>query len=577
MSNGIILKEFNISGNLLTVSAAACEGNPNFRIVFSSGDMERILPLLPEEKGGYSYTYLLDVIFTEMPSEGEIKVSFQELIEGDYRDVSVSVSDDFNTNLKKVSIYGRKLLKFSKYVYKTDVKENNFTIICSKNKNYLLKSFVIFCRILFGILAFLMSLFVFGLSCIKELKNLKGGIGAFLRSVKTDVAVFLRWLYNDEDVTARILFFFEKGNKKYYKKACNNPIVPNRITFVSGRRDELSGNEKFVYDVLKDNKELDIKILTSSNLSRKSTEAEKQKFFDLYATSRVVIVDDHFTLIDTVDKREGVNLIQLWHACGAFKTFGFTRLGKPGGPLQTAPTHRMYDYAVVSSKKVARNYAEGFGVSPKNILPFGVPRTDVFFDESYKEKIRERFYSEYPTLKGKKIVLFAPTFRGNGKDSAYYETERFDPVKFVEEAGEDYALIIKLHPFCKEKYTIDDKYQNRIIDLSDKDELNDLLFATDLLITDYSSCVFEASLLDIPMLFYVYDLDEYTADRDFYCDFRSFVPGHISPSFEDVIASVKAQSFEQEKVKPFRDKYFDNPKGNASSLVAEKILEIINN
>ena len=62
-----------------------------------------------------------------------------------------------------------------------------------------------------------------------------------------------------------------------------------------------------------------------------------------------------------------------------------------------------------------------------------------------------------------------------------------------------------------------------IIDMSDEDELNDLLFVTDLLVTDYSSVIFEASLLNIPMMFYAFDLYDYIASRDFYYDFEGFV------------------------------------------------------
>ena len=71
------------------------------------------------------------------------------------------------------------------------------------------------------------------------------------------------------------------------------------------------------------------------------------------------------------------------------------------------------------------------------------------------------------------------------------------PNRFYESIGNDYAIILKLHPFCKEHFEIDERYKDYIIDLSDDDELNDLLFVTNLLITDYSSAIFEASFLDI--------------------------------------------------------------------------------
>ena len=197
-------------------------------------------------------------------------------------------------------------------------------------------------------------------------------------------------------------------------------------------------------------------------------------------------------------------------------------------------------------------------------------------DKAYAERVRTQFFERHPKLKGKKIVLFAPTFRGNGQMSAHYPKNAFHPQTILEGLGDDYAIIIKLHPFCKERFEIPMNYRNQIIDLSDEDELNDLLFVTDLLITDYSSVIFEASLLDIPMLFYAYDLYLYIKNRDFYYDFESFVPGKIVFSEGELIKSIKANDFEQHKIKGFKNKFFDSLDGKSSQRVADLVLGCLN-
>ena len=233
----------------------------------------------------------------------------------------------------------------------------------------------------------------------------------------------------------------------------------------------------------------------------------------------------------------------------------------------------MYDYAIVSSKEIAKHYAEGFGLSDENVVATGIPRTDIFMDKEYEKNIQISFYERYPQLKNKKIMLFAPTFRGNGQMSAYYPLDAFDIEKAYEGLGGEYAILIKLHPFCQERFEIPEKYSDFIIDMSEEDELNDLLFVTDLLVTDYSSVIFEASLRDIPMMFYAFDLYDYISSRDFYYDFESFVPGKIVFSENELIACVKNQDFEQEKVNGFKNKFFDDLDGKSSERVAHLILE----
>ena len=184
-----------------------------------------------------------------------------------------------------------------------------------------------------------------------------------------------------------------------------------------------------------------------------------------------------------------------------FKTFGFTRLSKPKGSPQPTRNHRSYDFVTVSSTYCKKCHSEGFGIATDNVVATGIPRTDVFFDENYKAAARKKFYDAHPTFKGKKIILFAPTFRGMVKETAFYPTEMFDINEVCSKIPEDYAIIIKHHPFVNDVQPIPDRYADRVIDLSADNELNDLLFVTDVIITDYSSLVFEASLIDIPMIF----------------------------------------------------------------------------
>lgn len=357
-----------------------------------------------------------------------------------------------------------------------------------------------------------------------------------------------------------------------YKLCCIFKIRKNRITFISMRRTDLSGNFAFVYEQMKDRKDLDIHfILTYSNSVWMSLK-DIFRFCYACAVSKVIVLDEFTPQIHYLDLRAETKLIQLWHACGAFKTFGFTRLGKPAGSPQATRNHRSYDYVTVSSTYCKRCHSEGFGISDEKIIPTGIARTDVFFDEGYKQRVRDGFYEQYPALKEKKILLFAPTFRGTVKENAYYPMERMDFKALYEAIGEEYAIIVKHHPFVADSHPIPEEYKEFILDLSAESELNDLLFVSDLIITDYSSLVFEAALLKIPMLFYVFDLNDYIRQRDFYFDLRLESPGKLVFSQGELTQAILQEDFGAERMDAFAKMFFDDFDGRST----ERIVALIN-
>ena len=405
--------------------------------------------------------------------------------------------------------------------------------------------------------------------CAKKApKNSKKGIIHFINHVRWRVNNFTRKQFGLTYAKLRVL-------DAAYKVSNMFAIKENRIVFISNRRNDLSGNFEYVHDILKEDKNLDIRFILDDRDTKRMSFGTAIAYGYYFATSKVVLVDDFTPLIYRLPKREGVSIIQLWHACGAFKTFGYSRIGKSGGQKQVSPNHRNYDYAIVSSKEIAKFYAEGFGISLEKAVATGVPRTDIFFDEAYKSKVQNAFYEQYPQLKDKKIMIFAPTFRGNGKLSGFYPVDKFDVVKVYEELKGEYAIIVKHHPFVRNRNEIPEEYKDYIIDLSENSELNDLLFVADLLVTDYSSVIFEAALLDIPMLFYAYDLQRYISGRGFYYEYEKFVPGKIVETFAGAIRAIKESDFETEKISSFKTRFFDDLDGKSSKRTADLVYKAL--
>lgn len=598
--------------------------SPKVRAVFSRDDEVRRLPVpvssyIRRSGSGdaviiCSYTYLLKYLFSSEESESETILSF----EIDYGSLHCEkmcycVSKGFTSAKSKGEIkpeyiaddYFSGTVSYGKDDTSSDddadeinnafdysISPETGTVIITplqtgERQSKIYAAFCVFTRLVFFVINIILCILLLpyfvadgilaatGLLPKRKYRPVSGFIPSAVGQIKTNISFFLKSVFKSGKFSLYLIKPADTFIRMYYKALLKKPVVKNRITIMSGRRDEIGGNEEFVYNLIKERKDIDFRFLMFSDVNGHKSFRIKKQFAYLYATSAVVIVDDYFTLLNSFKKRDDVTLFQLWHACGAFKTFGFSRLGKTGGPKQTDVAHRMYDYTIVSSVDIVKYYAEGFGIDDKCVLPLGVPRTDIFMSEEYASNVKNDFYNRYPQLKDKKIILFAPTFRGKGQVSAYYPKAAFNPVNFIESFGNDCVLLIKHHPFSRLKYNIDEKFNDRIIDLSDADEINDLLFVTDVLITDYSSVVFEASLLNIPMLFYAYDLYDYISERDFYCDYESFVPGKIVFSEDELIKAVNSGDFEHNKVIPFRDKYFTYTDGKSSQRVADKIVSCI--
>lgn len=379
---------------------------------------------------------------------------------------------------------------------------------------------------------------------------------------KDTINELLKWLHDEK---LKIVGYIYKLFKRM-------PLKYNRVLFLSDSRANMNGNFEFVYKELIARGGFDIKSILKPSIDAKWNIVEKFKFLYYVATSKYIILDDFYPKIYEFKLRKDVELIQLWHACGAFKTFGFSRLGKSGGPKLRSKNHRNYTRAIVSSENIRKHYAEGFGISVNKVVATGVPRTDIFFDEKYATEITNKIKGKYPILQNKKVIMFAPTFRGNGQKTAYYDFDKFDIDMLYNNLKEEYVIIMKIHPFVKNIPKIDEKYSDFIIDLSKEREINDLLFVSDILITDYSSVCFEFALLNRPMIFFAYDMNSYIGKRDFYYPYEGFVPGKIAKTTKDIVNIINKNQFDLAKLESFRNRFFTHLDGKSTQRVVDMIV-----
>lgn len=296
------------------------------------------------------------------------------------------------------------------------------------------------------------------------------------------------------------------------------------------------------------------------------------------ADAKAVFITDACQITSCVKLRKETKLIQIWHACGAFKKFGFStallKFGDTEKRMLKYPYYKNISYITVSSPSVVWAYEEAMNSKAfgSKVVPAGVSRTDLFFEKEFLNEAGRRVYEAFPHAREKKVILYAPTFRGTVRKA---QTGMVDVDKFYQELGDEYVLIIKHHPYVKNPPTIDEKYKDFAVDLSSKVSIEDLLCTADICISDYSSLVFEYSLFERPLIFFAYDIDEYNDWRGFYYDYDELTPGPVFKENEEIIDYIKNidTRFDKQKITVFKDKFMSACDGSATNRIIDMALD----
>ncbi|WP_075982976.1 CDP-glycerol glycerophosphotransferase family protein [Bacillus massilinigeriensis] len=289
------------------------------------------------------------------------------------------------------------------------------------------------------------------------------------------------------------------------------------------------------------------------------------------ATSKYVVIDNYYGFLAATRFKEGTECIQLWHAAGAIKKFGLEDPSNAARSKQALKrfkqVYRNFHKVVVGSDHLAKIYFDSFGINEQNILRTGIPRTDLFFDTEKRSQILKGFESLLPNLNGRKIILYAPTYREKDLDEF---SLHLDLAQLHDALSETHVVILRLHQAAVHRSNeFSQLYPDFVYDLTSYPELNEILFLCDYLITDYSSIPFEFSILERPMIFYPYDLEEYQVERGFWEDYETFVPGPVAYSTEEIIKIISSHSFDYYKIKTFGRNWNKYSNGESSRKLVE--------
>lgn len=301
-----------------------------------------------------------------------------------------------------------------------------------------------------------------------------------------------------------------------------------------------------------------------------------KRFIKDMATAKAVFICTANDLTGYFKLRPETKYIQLWHGCGAFKKVGLStidkKFGKSAASHKEYPLNTNYSYVTIASPEVSWIFEESMGIDKDAgiIVPTGISRTDEFFDPDYIKKCYEKIHKIIPETQKKKIILYAPTFRGQVAKAV--SPDALDVEKFYNAFHEDYILIFKHHQSARTIPEIPEAYRDSFaFDMTRGKgmNINELMTVADIMITDYSSVVFEYSLFERPMVFFTFDLDDYIDQRGLYYDFDEVTPGPLCYTNDEMINYISDvdRKFNKQEVIEFKEKFMSSCDGHSSERI----------
>lgn len=385
----------------------------------------------------------------------------------------------------------------------------------------------------------------------------------------------LRW------IRARVkdvLFFVVLPSS--YRKASEQSITSGKVLFLENKESELPESFQVMWSRLSD-----ISGLTLEFVSLGETRVRLRKYYrnciafaKNVATAQYVFLNDASNVVSCLPLRPETKVVQLWHGCGAFKKWGMSTadliFGGSREEILRHPFYKNLSLVTVSSPEVVWAYEEAMVLQdePGLVQPTGVSRTDVFFDDEYLAVSRSKIQQLVPAATEKKVIVYAPTFRGRVAQAE--GPNALDLAKMKALLGDSHVLLIKHHPFVKDRPAVPEECADFAFDVSDQAGINELLCGADLVISDYSSLVFEYSLFERPMIFFAYDREDYADWRGFYYDYEELAPGPICETTKEVIEEIRLadSNFDPSRVKAFRAKFMSSCDGHATDRIIEAVF-----
>ena len=384
-----------------------------------------------------------------------------------------------------------------------------------------------------------------------------------------------------------------------YKCSCGGKVDPRLVIFVDAHHNSRPAAMELLFQKLR--KEgcwkivehyLDYGTAGAAQVARHS-----MRFMQLYAKAGFVVICDNFLPVASCRKRAETKVIQLWHACGSYKKFGYDAKDDIPAGYRGGNVYRNASLVTVSGEAAVGAFTSAMRLGPGIVRAMGVSRTDLYTSRAWQRRCISQFRQQYPEAAGKKVVLWAPTFRGNAGMPGEVPLD----VEALKRAlGPEYYVLVKLHPHMLTHMEKRQRYEQESGENTEQDNrqiteentelgkeqrlvtdcrilTEELYPVVDVLIADYSSLIYEYLMFGRSVVLYVPDLEQYRAERGFYMDI-SEIPGEIVMDEAGLPEAVmraagnsgsRSLKSKPHELKKFMERYMGACDGHSTERIAE--------
>lgn len=381
-----------------------------------------------------------------------------------------------------------------------------------------------------------------------------------------------------------------KNRSKYQLLDKEEAVNNETIVFESFGGKNYSDSPKYIYEYMQKHypklnyiwvfKNPNQNVITGNAVKVKKGSKE---YYDAYSKAKFWVTNARLPLY--LNKKDNQIYIQTWHGTPLKRLANDMKIVRMPGT--TTPKYKKnfyaetsrWDYLISPNRYSTNIFKTAFWMDENRTLEIGYPRNDILVNRSNDQEYIEKLKKELNIPKGKKIIMYAPTWRDDEfvKKGKYLFDLKINLENLQKELGDEFVILLRMHYLISNALDLSG-YEDFAIDVSNYNDISELYLISDALITDYSSVMFDFGILKRPQYFFAYDIEKYDKGlRGFYMDYMNDLPGEIiTDEFklaEELKDIDKHKEKYKDKIERFYDKFCSIEKGQSSKIIGDFIYD----